>query len=301
MENIRNQDKIGKNEILVVSLGTTITASRIADIQGIEDALQEAYPEWSVRRAFTSQTIISRIQEREGLCIDNLDRAMKRAAANRVQNLVLQPTYMIPGTEYDELKKAIEAYREMFGTVTLAKPLLGAVETDISTSLGDLTAVAGALTAGMRKNNDTACVLIGHGTIHKSKIAYSQMQTVIKRLGYDNVLIGTVTGDPEETACRSVLESAAKTGCSNVILRPFMVSAGKHANSDIAGSDRNSWLSIFSSSGRFETVTAEISGLGSVRSIQQVYVKHTKEAILVKHNKICTRGFIKEASFEETN
>ena len=286
----RNQDEIGENEILVVSFGTSFNDSRVADIKGIEDALQEAFPDWSVRRAFTAQIIINHVQARDGEYIDNMEQALDRAVANGVKNLIIQPTHLMHGAEYDELMEAVEAYQGQFETVKVAEPLLGEVGTDAAVINADKAVVAEAITteavkgAGYdsldaAKEDGVAFVFLGHGTSHTAKVSYSQMQTQMGELGYDNVFIGTVEGEPEETACEAVIDAVAQAGYKKVILRPLMVVAGDHANNDMAGDDEDSWKSIFTASGKFDSVDTQITGLGSIDAIQQLYVAHTKDVI----------------------
>lgn len=282
----RNQDEIGDNEILVVSFGTSFNDSRVADIKGIEDALQEAYPDWSVRRAFTSQIIINHIQARDGECIDNMDQALERAVKNGVKNLVVLPTHLMHGAEYDELMESVQAYQNQFASVKVAEPLLGEVGSDADAINEDKKSVATAITesavteAGYgslkeAQEDGTAFVFMGHGTSHTAKVSYSQMQAQMKDLGFENVFIGTVEGEPEDTACEAVIEAVAKAGYQKVVLRPLMVVAGDHANNDMAGDEEDSWKSLFSASGKFDRVDAQIAGLGQSGAIQQIYVAHT--------------------------
>ena len=289
-DDARNQDDIGENEILAVSFGTSFNDSRVADIKGIEDALQEANPDWSVRRAFTAQIIINHVQARDGEKIDNVDQALERAVDNGVKNLVVQPTHLMRGAEYDELVEAVENYKDKFETVKIAEPLLGEVGADADAVNSDKEAVAKALTAeavkdagydslDAAKEDGTAFVFMGHGTSHTAKVSYSQMQTQMKDLGYDNVFIGTVEGEPEETSCESVIDTVEKAGYKKVVLRPLMVVAGDHANNDMAGDDDDSWLSMFKASGKFDSVDTQITGLGEIKDIQQIYVDHTAEAM----------------------
>ena len=286
----RNADDIGENELLVVSFGTSFNDSRAADIKGIEDALQAAYPDWSVRRAFTAQIIINHVQARDGEKIDNMQQAMDRAVANGVKNLVVQPTHLMHGAEYDEMCEAIDEYKDKFESVSIAEPLLGEVGADATVINSDKEAVAKAITTAAVKDagfdsldaaaaEKTAFVFMGHGTSHTAKISYSQMQTTMQTLGYDNVFIGTVEGEPEETACENVIEAVKAAGYTKVVLRPLMVVAGDHANNDMAGADDDSWLSEFKASGAFEEVDTQISGLGEISDIQQLYIAHTKAAI----------------------
>lgn len=286
-DDARNQDEIGDNEILVVSFGTSFNDSRVADIKGIEDAIAEAYPDWSVRRAFTAQIIINHVQARDGECIDNVEQALDRAVENGVKNLIVQPTHLMHGAEYDELMDAVGAYEDKFETVKVAEPLLGEVGDDATVINADKKAVAEALTAEAVKDGGydsieaadeagVAFVFMGHGTSHAAKVTYSQMQTQMKDLSYNNVFIGTVEGEPEETSCEAVIEAVKEAGYKHVVLRPLMVVAGDHANNDMAGSDDDSWLSMFEASGAFDSVDTQIKGLGEIDAVQQLYVAHTK-------------------------
>ena len=285
-----NQDDIGENELLVVSFGTSFNDSRVADISGVEKKLQEAYPDWSVRRAFTAQIIINHVQARDDEKIDNMEQALERAVSNGVKNLVVQPTHLMHGAEYDELVDAVNNYKDKFETVTVAEPLLGEVGSDAAAVNDDKKNVAEAITAeavktagydslDAAKEDGTAFVFMGHGTSHSAKVSYSQMAAQMSELGYENVFIGTVEGEPEETACENVINNVKEAGYKKVVLRPLMVVAGDHANNDMAGDDEDSWKSQFEASGAFDKIDTQIAGLGEIDAIQQIYVDHTKAAI----------------------
>ncbi|MDO4307804.1 MAG: sirohydrochlorin cobaltochelatase [Eubacteriales bacterium] len=285
-----NQDEIGENELLVVSFGTSYNDSRVEDIKGIEDTLKEAYPDWAVRRAFTAQIIINHVQARDGEAIDNMQQALDRAVANGVKKLVVQPTHLMHGAEYDEMAEAIEGYKDKFESVAIAEPLLGEVGDDATVVNEDKAAVAEAVTAeavatagyesvDAAAEDGTAFVFMGHGTSHTAKVSYSQMQTQMEELGYKNVFIGTVEGEPEDTACEAVIDKVTEAGYKKVILRPLMVVAGDHANNDMAGSEEDSWLSMFSASGNFDSVDTQVAGLGRIDAVKQLYVDHAKAAI----------------------
>ena len=285
-----NGDEIGENELLVVSFGTSFNDSRAEDIGGVEKALQAAYPDWSVRRAFTAQIIINHVQARDDEKIDNMDQALQRAVDNGVKNLVVQPTHLMHGAEYDELTEAVESYKDKFESVTIAEPLLGEVGDSDDAVNDDKKAVAEAITAEAVKTagyddldaaeaDGTAFVFMGHGTSHTAKISYSQMQSQMNDLGYKNVFIGTVEGEPEDTACEAVIEKIKEAGYKKVVLRPLMVVAGDHANNDMAGDDEDSWKSQIEASGAFDKIDTQIAGLGEISSIQDLYVAHSKAAI----------------------
>ena len=290
LDDPRNADGIGEKEILVVSFGTSYNDSRVEDIKSIEDAIAAAFPDWSVRRAFTAQIIINHVQARDGEFIDNMEQAMDRAVANGVKVLVVQPTHLMHGAEYDEMMDVLSAYEDQFESISVAEPLLGEVGSDATVINADKEAVAQAVVAAAAADagfadaaeaaaQKTAFVLMGHGTAHVAKVTYSQMQTQMQTLGYDNVFIGTVEGEPEETCCEAVIEAVKAAGYTNVVLRPLMVVAGDHANNDMAGAEEDSWKSMFEAAGCFDSVTAQIAGLGSIEAVQNLYVAHTRAVI----------------------
>ncbi|MBO7729953.1 MAG: sirohydrochlorin cobaltochelatase [Lachnospiraceae bacterium] len=284
-----NQDGIGANEILVVSFGTSFNQSRTQDIGTIEHAIAEAFPDWSVRRAFTAQIIINHILARDGVKIDNMQQALDRAVENKVQNLVVQPTHLMHGAEYDELVGILDGYKDKFASVKVAEPLLGEVGADPTVINADKEAVAKAVVDhtlsefGGQAQADaegTALVLMGHGTSHTANVTYNQMQAQMDQLGYKNVFIGTVEGEPEDTECSVVIEKVKAAGYKKVILRPLMVVAGDHANNDMADEeDPESWYSMFTASGNFDDVICIIKGLGRIPDVENLYVAHTQAVL----------------------
>lgn len=285
-----NGDEIGEKELLVVSFGTSFNDSRAKDIGGIEKALAAAYPDWSVRRAFTAQIIINHVNSRDGEKIDNVEQALQRAVDNGVKELVVQPTHLMHGAEYDELCEVLSKFEDKFESVSIAEPLLGEVGKDATIINEDKEKVAVAITAEAVKTagfdslekaaeDGTAFVFMGHGTSHTANVSYNQMQTQMKKLGYENVFIGTVEGLPEETELSNVIEAVKEAGYKKVVLRPLMVVAGDHANNDMAGDEEDSWKSGFEASGYFDSVDCQIAGLGQIEDIQAIYVAHTGEVI----------------------
>ena len=302
-----NQDEIGEKELLVVSFGTSFNDSRVNDIGGVEKALQAAYPDWSVRRAFTAQIIINHIWARDGEVIDNVDQALQRAVDNGVKQLVIQPTHLMHGAEYDELMESVDQYKDKFESVEVAEPLLGEVGADGTVINADKEATAKAVVAEAVKvagfdsveamdKDGTALVLMGHGPSHEENITYTQMQEQMKQLGYKNVFIGTVEGIPEETALPEVKKAVEAAGYTKVIIRPLMVVAGDHANNDMAADEEGTWYYGFVNGGDFEVegadeavdigagfgadnVTTQIEGLGRIADIQKIYVDHAGAVI----------------------
>ena len=285
-----NEDGIGERELLAVSFGTSYNTSRAEDIGGIEAALQEAFPDWSVRRAFSSQIVINHVQARDGEKIDNMEQALERAAENGVKTLVVQPTHLMQGAEYDEMCSAVDQYRDQFESVEIAEPLLGDVgsspeevnpdkEAAMKALAETATEVSGYGSMEEAAADGMAYVFLGHGTSHTAAVTYHQMQVQADLLGYDNVFIGTVEGNPEETECSAVIEAVSSAGFDKVTIRPLMVVAGDHANNDMAGDDPDSWKTMFENSGLFTAVECQIEGLGRIPEVQEIYSAHAAEAI----------------------
>ena len=266
-----NEDNIGDKEILVLSFGTSFNDSRVKDISKVEKSVQKAYPDYSVRRAFTAQIIINHIQARDEEKID-------------------LPTHLMQGKEYDELKEQVSAYSDKIKNIKFASPLLGEVGKTADETNPDKETVAKAITANAvsdagyasldeAKKDKRAFVFMGHGTSHTAKITYLQMQSQMKKLGYDNVFIGTVEGEPEETSCENIIKAVKEAGYTKVILRPLMVVAGDHANNDMAGEEEDSWASQFKASKAFEVVDAQIAGLGRLDEVEKLYVAHVADQL----------------------
>ena len=268
LDNPRNQDDIGENELLVVSFGTSFNDNRRNTIGAIEDALEKAFPDWSVRRAFTSQIIIDHVKSRDGEEIDNVKQALDRAVANGVKKLVVQPTHLMNGLEYTDLTEEVSQYADAFDKISIGEPLLSTDE--------DFKSVEEAITGATASYDDgqTAIVFMGHGTEADSNAIYSKMQENLKADKYDNYYVGTVEATPSVT---DVLEQVKAGDYKRVVLRPLMVVAGDHANNDMAGDEDDSWKSIFEAAGY--NVECVLEGLGSVDAIHEIYVAHAQKAV----------------------
>ena len=268
LDNPRNQDEIGEKELLVVSFGTSFNDSRRLTIGAVESALEKAFPEYAVRRGFTSQIIIDHVAKRDGEIIDNMQEALDRAVDNGVKTLVVQPTHLMNGLEYEEMSKAIAQYSDAFEKISIGQPLL--------TSDEDFQAVAKAITEATADYDDgeTAIVFMGHGTEAESNGVYAKMQQVLTDGGYAHYYVGTVEATP---SLDDVLEAVKQGSYKRVVLRPLMVVAGDHANNDMAGDDDDSWKTTFEKEG-YEVV-CEVEGLGALEAVQQLYVEHAQAAV----------------------
>ena len=268
LDDPRNADEIGEKELLVVSFGTSFNDSRRLTIGAIETALQEAFPDWSVRRAFTSQIIIDHVKDRDGEVIDNVHDALERAVDNGVKTLVVQPTHLMHGFEYNDLKNELAEYADAFDRIVLAEPLLN-TDRDF-----DMVGEAVVDATAAFDNGETAICFMGHGTEADSNAVYAKMQTVLKEAGCEHYYIGTVEAKP---SVEDVLEMVQNGSCKRVMLRPLMIVAGDHANNDMAGDEDDSWKSVFTAAG-YE-VECVIEGLGQLPAIRQLIVEHTREAM----------------------
>ena len=268
LDDPRNADNIGERELLVVSFGTSYNDSRRLTIGAIESALQEAFPDWSVRRAFTSQIIIDHVKNRDGEVIDNVREALERAVDNGVKTLVVQPTHLMHGFEYNDLKDELAAYADAFDKLVLAEPLLN-IDRDF-----DTVAEAVVNATADYDDGETAVCFMGHGTEAESNEVYEKMQTVLTEAGCTHYYIGTVEAEPSvEDVLRQVKEGSYK----RVVLRPLMIVAGDHANNDMAGDEPDSWKSVFAGAG-YE-VECVVEGLGQLPAVRELIVEHTREAM----------------------
>ena len=268
LDDPRNQDGIGERELLVVSFGTSFNDSRRLTIGAIEGSLAESFPDWSVRRGFTSQIIIDHVLSRDGVAIDNVSEALNRAADNGVKTLVVQPTHLIDGFEYNDLVDELAGFADAFEAIAVGEPLLSSEE--------DFAAVAEAIVQATAEYDDgeTAICFMGHGTEAESNGVYARMQQVLSEAGYDNYFIGTVEAEP---SVEDLLAAVQAGDYKRVVLRPLMIVAGDHANNDMAGDEEDSWKSVFESAG-YE-VECVLSGLGELEAIRDLFVQHAQAAM----------------------
>ena len=268
LDDPRNQDDIGEQELLVVSFGTSFNDSRRLTIGGIEQSLADAFPDWSVRRGFTSQIIIDHVLSRDNVQIDNVTAALDRAVDNGVKTLVVQPTHLMHGFEYNDLAEELSTYADAFDQIVMGEPLL--------TSDEDFAAVADIIVKATEQYDDgeTAICFMGHGTEAESNEVYARMQQVLIDAGHENYFIGTVEAEPSVDDVLAMVQAGDYT---KVVLRPLMIVAGDHANNDMAGDEEDSWKSIFEAAGY--DVTCVLEGLGQLPEIQAIFVQHTKAAM----------------------
>ena len=268
LDNVRNQDEIGEKELLVISFGTSFNDSRRLTIGAIEQKIDDEFGnDYSVRRGFTSQIIIDHVKRRDDVAIDNVKEALDRAIANNVKTLVIQPTHLMDGFEYNDVVNEVAEYSDSFEKVSIGKPLLSSDE--------DFVTVMNAIVKATEKYDDgeTAICFMGHGTEADSNAVYEKMQNLLKENGHDNYFIGTVEAEPTlETLVGRVKEGNYK----KVVLQPLMIVAGDHANNDMAGDEEDSWKTTFESNGY--DVTCVLEGLGQIPEIQDLFVEHAKQA-----------------------
>ena len=268
LDNVRNQDEIGEKELLVISFGTSFNDNRRLTIGAIEEAMEEAFPDYSVRRGFTSNIIIDHVNSRDGILIDDVEAALNRAVDNGVKTLVIQPTHLMDGLEYQDVEAMVAEYADSFEQVVMGEPLLSSEE--------DFDAVAAAITDATSEYDDgqTAICFMGHGTEAESNEVYAKMQEKLTELGFENYYVGTVEAAP---TLDDVLAAVQEGEYTKVVLQPLMVVAGDHANNDMAGEEEGTWKTTFEDAG-YE-VECVLSGLGEIPAIQDLYVAHAQAAI----------------------
>ena len=268
MDNTRNQDEIGEKELLVVSFGTSYNDSRRLTVGAIENAIEKAFPDYSVRRGFTSQIIIDHVKKRDNVSIDNVTEALKRAVDNGVKTLVVQPTHLMNGLEYTDLVNELADNSDAFEQVAVGEPLL--------TSDDDFKAVISAITDATKEYDDgeTAICFMGHGTEADSKAVYAKMQDMLASEGYEHYYVGTVEAEP---SLEDVIAKVKEGEYKKVVLEPLMIVAGDHANNDMAGDEDGSWKKEFEKAGY--DVTCLVRGLGELEPIQQLFTEHAQAAI----------------------
>lgn len=268
LDKVRNEDGIGENELLVLSFGTSFNDSRRLTIGAIEDSLEEAFPEYDVRRGFTANIVIDHVNRRDGILIDDVDAALERAVNNGVKNLVVQPTHLMHGLEYNDLVNQVGDYADGFERVSVGEPLLSSDD--------DFKRVEQAITDWTAEYDDgkTAICFMGHGTEAESNQVYQKLQDLLTEDGYENYFVGTVEAAP---TLEDVLSAVGAGNYERVVLEPLMVVAGDHANNDMAGAEEDSWKSTFEAEG-YEVVCL-LRGLGENEAIRQIYIDHAKAAI----------------------
>ncbi|MBO8138458.1 MAG: sirohydrochlorin cobaltochelatase [Desulfotomaculum sp.] len=266
----------GKKAILVVSFGTSYPEARKSCIESVENKIRSTFKDYEVRRAFTSDFIIKKLKERDGISVDNPDTALKKLKEEGYEEVIVQPLHIIPGSEYEEIKDVVNHYinEKSFKKIVLGRPLLGS-----ESSPNDYAVVLEALKEQIPDlAEDQAVVLMGHGSEHPANHCYAKLQEEIDKLGL-NIFIGTVEAEP---TLDDVKEKLKARRINKVILMPFMLVAGDHAKNDLAGNEESSWKMQLQDD---YSVEIYLHGLGENKSIQNIYVQHVKDAIgMIKNN-----------------
>lgn len=258
-----------KKVILVVSFGTSYQENCEVTIGAIERAIANAFGEYEVRRAFTSQMILNKLKK-SGIVIDNVKEALQKLVAENVSEVVVQPTHLMNGIEYDKLMAQVETYRSAFERLVVGEPLLTS-EKDFVDMMSVMTQTSKCGCENIYNMEETAMVFMGHGSEHEANTVYAKLQSLLFANGYRNYLVGTVEATPD---VNDVITLAK--GYRNIVLQPLMVVAGDHANNDMASDEEDSWKSQFERAG-FE-VTCLVRGLGELPAIQEMYVRHVNDA-----------------------
>ncbi|MFW5976788.1 MAG: sirohydrochlorin cobaltochelatase, partial [Bacillota bacterium] len=256
----RRQDK---KAILPVSFGTTYPGTRKLTIKACENSIKSAFPEFTVRRAFSSQMVINKIKKREGIAIDNPKEALDKLKEDDFSKVIVQPLFLIPGTEYHKLKKIVKKYKKYFSDLKMGKPLFYKNE--------DYKIITQALQKQIPdlKRNE-AVLFAGHGSKHPANSIYTCLDYYFKNNGFNNIWVGTVEGYPE---IDSIVTQLKKQNIKKVILIPLMMVAGNHVQKDMV-EKKDSWKNVLENQG-FK-VEVYFHGLGENKEIQKIYVDKVK-------------------------
>ncbi len=262
--------KDAKRAILVVSFGTSFADTRTRTIEAIEKDINDAFPEYQIYRAWTSKMIIAKVNRLEQLHVLTVKEAMEQMYEDGIREVIVQPTHVVNGLENDQMKKDVCSFQDKFESIRFGTPLL--------TSEEDLVWVVQSLAQEFSdyQSQDTAIVLMGHGTTHYANTVYAAMDYHFKDMGYPHMFLGTVEAYPSST---SVLRLLGSYKPAHVVLAPFMIVAGDHAQNDLAGEDPGSWFHQFERAGY--TVSVLLKGLGEYPSIRELFVSHVKHAVPV--------------------
>lgn len=251
-----------RKAILVVSFGTSYAETRAKTIDATEAAISAAYPDFEIRRAFTSKMIIKILKDRDGIQVDTPEEALKRLQADGFTEVHVQSLHIINGSEFHDTLKVCNRYRELFPVFSFGTALLN--------SPGDYQAVVGAFVNHCPALQEgEALVLMGHGSVHSANAAYPALDYTFKQMGHPHVHVGTVEGYPELS---EVLEMIAPHGYKKVYLMPLMLVCGDHAINDMASDEEDSWKTQLTEKG----YVAEpiLMGMGEMPEIRQLFTAH---------------------------
>lgn len=260
-----------KKVILVISFGTSYNHTRKITIDVIEKEIQSAYPDYEIRKAFTSQVIIDKLNQRDGLKIDNIKEAMDKLVLEGIETVICQPTHIMHGYEYDKIIKSIKPYKNKIKNIHIGRPLL-------SSSKDYEKVVNAIIKENIMIKKEDILLLIGHGTEHFADSSYAALDYRFKIMGYENIFLGTIEGYPDKDTVLNHLAKTYTASSKMVYLAPFMIVAGDHANNDIFGNQKNTWKTEIEKSGF--PVHSIKKGLGEYPFIRKILIEHTQESIL---------------------
>ena len=250
-----------KKAVLVVSFGTSYKETREKTIEACEKKIKEGLEGYDFFRAFTSNMIIRKLKNRDGLHIENPIEALDRLYKEGYQEVIVQTLHIICGEEFNKLKEQVESYKDKFEKIILGRPLLTYIE--------DYKETVEAIENQIPKMNEQeAVVFMGHGTFHESHSTYPALEYMFRDNDM-NVYIGTVEGYPE---IEQVVKKLKADNIKTVDVLPFMLVAGDHATNDMASDEEDSWKSILEKEGF--NVKVHLQGLGEYPAIQDKFVNH---------------------------
>jgi len=259
-----------RKAVLVVSFGTSFADTRAKTLDAIEEHIRSEFPNHEIRRAYTSKTIMKKLRERDGICIDNPEAALQRLKEEGFAEVTVQPTHMINGIEYSEVVATCREFREHFESLKIGMPLLSSTD-DFINVIRMVSNVLPECKAG------EGILLMGHGTPHHANSVYPALDYMFKQQGHPHIYVATVDGYPDLDVALQLMEHQKYR---KVTLVPFMIVAGDHARNDMAGDDEDSWKNQLETRGY--AVDVIMAGLGELEPIQQMFADHARSAEPVK-------------------
>lgn len=261
------QERPRKDGILLVAFGSSEKTAQVS-FENIDRKVKKAYPGIPVRWAYTSNIIRKKLAGK-GMHLDSPEVALAKMQDQNFTHVAVQSLHTIGGAEFHDLRRTVNAFKIIGGLekVVLGYPLMSTQK--------DMEQVAAAVTASIpaERSKEDAVVLMGHGTHHPSNAFYAALMFQLQ-LDDPNIFVGTVEGYPEVNLLKQLL---LERKIKKAYLMPFMSVAGDHAKNDMAGDEKDSWVSILTAAGI--TCVPVLKGTAEFDEYVSIWVDHVGESL----------------------
>lgn len=256
-----------KKAILVVSFGTSYEETRKKTIDVIDNEIKAEFQEYDIYNAYTSKMILKVIKERDSLHVNNVTEAMEEMLENGIEEVIVQPTLILNGIEYDLMVDDVKAFENKFNKIKIGTPLL-------TTTKDSFDVIKAFEKKSPKIKEKEAIVFMGHGSEHYTNSIYAALDYMFKAEGHKDIYMATVEAYPE---LDDIIDVLKEKEYKKLILIPFMIVAGDHANNDMASDEEDSWKTVLTKEG-FE-VECIVEGLGENEFIRKIFIEHIKNII----------------------